>query len=111
MAGRGWVFQADHDGINQIARQPEMRAALAEVAVKAKAIAVAMSEDFRDCGDYIRGFDIDDTTIDWVGEYPGRRGCARLVNHSDHAAAVEWGSERNHHPHHVLTRTLAALDA
>lgn len=104
-------FQANRDGINEIARSPGVRAALAGVAAQAKADAVAMSESFRETGDYINSFDIDSDTIDWVGEYPGRRGAAILVNHSDHAAAVEFGNKRIGDGHHVLARTLAALRA
>lgn len=102
-------YQADHDGLNEIARSPEVRAALAAVAMKAKGIAEGLSADFTDTGDYASSFKIESDTIEWTGEYPGRRAAAYLVNDSDHATAVEWGNSRNHKPHHVLGRTLGML--
>lgn len=102
-------FQADRDGINEIARSPAMRAALAAVATKAKGIAEGLSADFADTGDYASHFKVEADTIEWRGEYPGRRAAAYLVNDSDHAVAVEWGNSRDHKPHHVLGRTLGML--
>lgn len=103
------LYQQDSDGLNAIARSPAVRAALLAVAEKGKAIAIGMSADFTDTGDYISHFKVEDDTIDWVGEYPGRRAAANLINDSDHAAAVEFGNSRDHKPHHVLARTLDAL--
>lgn len=102
-------FQADRDGINEIARSPEMRAAELAVAMKAKGIAEGLAADFTDTGDYARHFKIKQEIIEWKGQYPGRRAATYLVNDSDHAAAVEWGNSRNHKPHHVLGRTLGML--
>lgn len=104
------VYQPDHDGLNAIARSPEMRAALEAAARRAQTIAEGLSTDFTDTGDYLAHFEVEADTIDWAGEYPGRRAAAYLVNDSGHAAAVEWGSARNHKPHHVLSRTLGMLD-
>lgn len=108
------AFEADRDGFNKIARSPEVRAALRAVAEKAQRIAVALSEDFRETGEYIDGFSTGTTTVNWDHAYPGMRGAAILINKSGHGAAVEWGNARNrpeHQAHHVLTTTLAALDA
>lgn len=102
-------FEADSDGLNEIARSPAVRAALAAVAERGKQIAVAMSEDFRISGDYADSFDVEEDTVDWHGQYPGRRAAANLVNTSAHAAAVEWGNAHDHKPHHVLARTAEAL--
>lgn len=104
-----FLYEADHDGLNEIARSPAMRAALAAVATKAKGIAEGLSADFADTGDYARSFKVEAETIEWRGEYPGRRAAAYLVNDSDHAVAVEWGNSKDHKPHHVLGRTLGML--
>lgn len=107
-------YQPDHDGLNEIARSPAVRAALAAAATKAKGIAEAMSEDFRTDQKhqhYADSFKVEEGTVDWIGQYPGRRGAAYLVNDSDHALAVEWGNGRDGEAHHVLGRTLGMLDA
>lgn len=103
------IFEPDHEGLNEIARSPAVRAALAAVAEKGKAIAEGLSADFKITGDYMSHFKVVSDTIDWVGEYPGRRAAANLVNDSDHAVAVEWGNSRDHKPHHVLGRTREIL--
>lgn len=106
-------YEPDDKGFNEIARSPTVRAALRAVAEKGKAIAIVLSADFADLDadtdHYIDHFKVEDDTIDWIGQYPGRRAAANLVNDSDHAAAVEWGNSRDHKPHHVLGRTLDAL--
>lgn len=102
-------FTPDNDGFRQIATSPEMRAALKEVAEKAKAIAEGLAQDFRVTGDYADSFEITEDTVRWDGEYPGPRAAASLVNTSDHAAAVEWGNDHSHKTHRVLGRTLDML--
>lgn len=102
-------YEPDDKGFNEIARSPAVRAALRAVAEKGKAIAIGLSADFAETGDYASHFKVEDDTVDWIGEYPGRRAAANLINDSDHAAAVEWGNSRDHKPHHVLGRTLDAL--
>lgn len=109
MASETWPFDPDHDGINEIARSPGVRDALIDLALRAKADAEERSADFTDTGDYVTHFEADSDTIDWVGEYPGRRGAAILKNTSDHALAVEFGNKRNDKPHHVLGNVLKDL--
>lgn len=104
-----YKYRADSAGLNEIARSPEVRKALAEIAEKGKRIAISMSEDFRVTGDYINSFEIHEKTVDWRGQYPGRRAAVDLVNTSEHAAAVEWGNAHDHKPHHVLARTAEEL--
>lgn len=106
-----FLYNPDHDGLNEIARSPAVRAALAAVANKGKAIAEGLSADFADTGDYASHFKVEAETIEWRGEYPGRRAAAYLVNDAPYAAAVEWGNSRDHKPHHVLGRTLGMLNA
>lgn len=112
-------YRPDNAGLNEIARSPAVRAALVAVAEKGKTIAVALSEDFRTDENhphYADSFEVDEeVTVDWHGRYPGRRGAARLVNTSPHAAAVEWGyrgtaeDPNDSSAHHILTRTAEVL--
>lgn len=103
-------YQPDPKFFKELAVGDEIRSACREIADKAKGIAEALSQDFRITGDYADSFSVQETTIAWTGTYPGPRAAAQLVNTSDHAAAVEWGNAHDHKPHHVLGRTLAALD-
>lgn len=103
-------YEADSKGLNEVARSPAVRAALRFVAGKAKAIAEAKSAAFTDTGEYASHFKIEEGTIDYSGEYPGRRAAAFLVNDVPYAAAVEWGNSRDHDGHHVLGETLTELD-
>lgn len=114
------TFQPDHNGINQIARQPEVVAALLEVAETMKAKAEAEAETFRSTDEhphYADSFKTGRTTVEWKGEYPGMRACAMLQNTSDHADEVEWGYEAHKKDgtvtpvsgHHVLLHTLEAM--
>lgn len=106
------IFQPDHNGLNQIARSPEVRAALMAVGAKTMGKAVALAQDFRTTKThphYADAFKVESTTVDWKGDYPGIRGCVEVSNTSDHAAAVEWGNARDTKPHHVLGRVLGAM--
>jgi hypothetical protein len=102
-------FEPNDGGFRAIANSPEVKAALKAVAEKGKSIARGLAQDFRVTGDYADSFEVREVTIRWDGEYPGPRAAAQLVNTSDHAAAVEWGNEHAHKPHHVLGRTLDIL--
>lgn len=104
------TFRVDEAGLNEISRSPAVRAALAAVAEKGKAIAIGLASDFVVTGDYISSFEVQETTVDWHGRYPGRRAAANLTNTSDHAAAVEWGNAHDPKAHHVLERTAEALE-
>jgi hypothetical protein len=103
-------FTPNSDGFKQLAISDGVRDVLKQVADKGKDIAIGLAQDFRVTGDYADSFEVVETTIAWEGEYPGPRAAAQLINTSDHAAAVEWGNEHDHKPHHVLARTLDALD-
>lgn len=95
---------------------PEITAAVNAVARKAMAIAKDISTDFAITGEYIDSFEVDATVTRLQTSF-GSHDVATgiLVNQArdekghPYAAAVEWGNKRNHHPHHVLGRTLAEL--
>lgn len=104
------TFKANNAGFQQIAVSTEVRTALKAAAEEAKTVAEGFAQDFRVTGDYADSFDVTDETIQWQGRFSGPRAAARLVNTSDHAAAVEWGNEHAHRNHRVLGRTLAAME-
>ena len=98
-------------GWREITNSPEMHAALAEVAEKAKAEAEGLAQDFRRTGDYAGSFAVVPLTVIWKGRYSGPRAAVRLENTSDHAAAVEWGTKNERNNHRTLGRTLDSLKA
>lgn len=109
-------YDPREQGFREIANSPELRAALQEVGERAKAIAVGLSQEFRITGEYVQSFDVEQTTVDFHGSYPGPRAAVRLVNRAPYAAAVEYGyegraGEESSSAHHVLARTLSALEA
>lgn len=102
-------YRRSPEGFRAIANSPEIHAALAEVAEKAKVFAEGLAQDFRRTGDYAGSFAVVPVTVIWEGRYGGPRAAARLENTSDHAAAVEWGNKNDQHPHRTLGRTADAL--
>jgi hypothetical protein len=100
------VYKRNPQGWREITNSPEIHAALAEVAEKAKAFAEGLAQDFRETGEYADSFVVVPTTVLWRR---GPRAAVRLENTSDHAAAVEWGKNGDQHPHRTLGRTLDAL--
>lgn len=102
-------YQRSSAGWRAISNSPELHAALAEVAEKAKTIAEGLAQDFRRSGDYASSFTVTPTTVLWEGRFSGPRAAARLENTSDHAAAVEWGNRHSTESHRTLGRTLDAL--
>jgi hypothetical protein len=99
-------YQPNNSGFARAAVGPEVRALLREIGEKAKSRAVSLAQDFRVSGDYADGFELEE---DISSEGRNRRAVIRLVNTSDHAAAVEWGNARDHRPHRVLGRVLDSL--
>lgn len=102
------AFRPNQRGLTALANGPEIRAVTTIVAEKGKAYAEAISPRDTDGGEHYQdGFVLDDITVLDVGRFP-RAGTA-LRNTVAHAAAVEWGNERNGTSHRVLGRTLDYL--
>ena len=111
------IYKPDHRGIGELLRGPDMHALVHRVAAEAIPFAVSISPDDPPYGvGYIAAFDVEDATEE-VTIRGGPRAVARLVNRSDHAAAVEWGWSTAHHEfgnhpgYHVLSRTADYIEA
>lgn len=85
----------------RMATGPEIRAALASIAVRGKGIAEALSQDFRETGRYSSAFKVAEDTVVVAG-HP--RAAAVLLNTAPYATEVELR-------HHVLARTRDVLGA
>jgi hypothetical protein len=104
------VYKANSAGFRDCAVGPELTAAVLLIAEKAKAEAIALSEDFRKTGDYIESFRAYGTVTSLktsFGEHDVATGV--LENFSGHAVPVEWGNTHDHKPHRVLGRVLTTL--
>jgi hypothetical protein len=107
------------DFFAKLGQGPEMQRLVLAKAEEAKAIAEAISEDFRsdrDDPDHVHYADSFETSVEqrYVGEAEAPRVSGRLTNTAPHAAAVEWGYKgrsdaETSEAHRVLGRTLAAL--
>lgn len=110
----GSNYQPNVHGLGQVLVGPEIRAALAAVAEKAKAFAVADAQSFRsdeEHAHYAEAFEVNDETVEFNGSYgPSRRAAAVLVNTRPYAATLEVGNG-NRPAHHTLGRALASLEA
>lgn len=102
-------FRPNWKGFEALANGPEARAMVKAEAERAKAIAEGLSQDFRITGDYADSFEVQETTVGPAEGFKHRHAAARLVNTSDHAAAVEFGNEHVRQPHRVLRKTLEAM--
>lgn len=112
------TFHINNAGIERIAKGPECRVMVREVAEKAMAHAISISP--HGSGDYRRAFRVKvHIRRDWPLSRPNPRACADLVNLDPGAIAIEKGSVRTGRfgqkvtvrGHYVLTRTLAHLAA
>lgn len=102
-------FRPNWKGFEAMAVGPEARAIVKAEAERAKGIAEGLSQDFRITGEYADSFEVQETTVGPAEGFKHRHAAARLVNTSDHAAAVEFGNEHVQRPHRVLRRTLEAM--
>ncbi len=108
-------FVANNKGINQIAVGPEIRAALWQVAEKAKAIAQGIATESIRTGDYADSFELREETVTLPKDkYKRPRAAVILENTSPHAVFVEVGHRDDNTKqeipgHHVLSRTLDEL--
>lgn len=106
-------FQPSRRGLGDLLVSPgmqaEMRARAERIAVAARASApVGDPARDPDAGEYRDAFEVSSG----VRQSPSRRAYGRVVNNSDHAAAVEYGNFRTRKPtisaQHVLGRALDA---
>jgi hypothetical protein len=99
-------FRANKAGFDSMANGPEAYRVVRAKAEEAKAIAEGLAQDFRITGDYAESFEVIEGPTTVSGE---ARASAVLKNHSDHAAAVEFGNEHAHRAHRVLGKALDAV--
>lgn len=107
------VFKQDEAGIRALLNGPEVAAVLTTIAEKGKAIAIGLSTEFVDTGEYIASFNVRTETVRLpfsTTRSPAHEVVAAILeNTADHAAAVEYGNRRDPKAHHVLGQTLDAL--
>lgn len=104
------TYKPNSAGFREMAIGSEIRAAVKAEAERARAIAEGLSQDFRVSGEYADSFVVASDTVDLHTGFGSHAVAAGvLTNTSGHAAAVEYGNEHDHKPHHVLGRTLAGL--
>lgn len=101
------TYQPNFGGFAAMAVGPEMVEAVRTEAERAKAVAEAMSEDFRVTGEYADSFEVTSEFVEISGHL---RAAGRLTNTAPYAAAVEWGDSHDRKPHRVLGRTLLQLN-
>lgn len=106
-------FVLNRKGIAACAVGPELKQAVHDIAEhRAKPFAEAISEQFRDTGEYAESFEVNDTFTHEIGKPPMLRVAAELANTSGHALIVEVGTAAtNGVGHRVLRNTLEHLDA
>lgn len=108
-------YEPDKVGIARCAVGAELRLAVGEIArTRALPFAISISpvggpgDEHR--GEYITSFQVINDAHAVIADM--RRVAALLINHSTHAAAVEWGNRHTDgHGHRVLGRTLNHLNA
>lgn len=96
-------YEKNIAGVNEVMNAPEMVALLARVAEQGAQYASGISP--RDKDEYASAFRVETATKSGPRH---DRAEARIVNDSDHAAAVEW---INHGGERVLGRTVDYVEA
>lgn len=99
-------FVPDHRGLAELLRGPEVYDLVMDRARGGAQFAQSIAP--RRTGEYAAGIQAED------GGLGGRRRdrpVGLIVAAAPHSAAVEWGNERQPHPHHVLARTIDAVEA
>ncbi len=96
-------FEMDRRGMREVARGPELRAAVGIIAKKGQLYAEGIAPERS--GHYKKSFQVNFARITIAGM---RRVAARLVNTDPAAISIEWGTKRTP-AHRTLTRTLAFL--
>lgn len=104
-------FRLERLEIRKLAQSTRMRNLVVGIARKrAMPYAKAISQDFRDDGDYLRGFRVVSRYITPPPDrWPMRRISARLLNQARHATIVEVGKKKKN-AHWILRRTLLNLE-
>jgi hypothetical protein len=106
------TFNPSYSGLGELLFSPEMQAAMHAKAKKIAETAAATSP-VGPLTDSERQRYIDSWRVEsGVRDEPSRRAVARVINDSDHAAAVEFGNGRTSRktiePHYTLTRAIDA---
>ncbi|SFO82442.1 hypothetical protein SAMN05421810_10179 [Amycolatopsis arida] len=99
-------FVLDHRGLAALLRGREMHDLIMNRARGGAEFAQRIAP--RRSGQYVAGLRAED------GGLGGRRRdrpVGLIVASAPHSAAVEWGNDRQAHPHHVLARTLDIVEA
>ena len=100
-------FVPDKKGVAGVAVSRPVQQATQKVAGEGKRYAMSISPV--DSGEYLTSWEIIPSTTVIAGM---RRAAALLMNHSSHAAAVEYGNAATKGDgHHVLQRTLDHLNS
>jgi hypothetical protein len=99
-------FKSNSSAFKAMALDSEVRAACVAEAARGMEIAIGLSAPFTKTGEYVASFAVTSEDVVVSG---ASRAAGVLTNNAPHAAAVEWGNERDHRPHHVLGLTLEAM--
>ncbi len=81
-------FRANYKGIGLILKSPQMQREMTARAEKIKARAESLAP--RDTGSYASSFKVET----YIREGKTTRAVAKVINSSNHAAYVEWGTSR-----------------
>lgn len=112
-------FIINHQGFAAMAVGPEIAAAVLAEAERAKAIAISLSTDFVEKGEYISSFETFMELLHLPAAGRSRAhtaACGIVENFAEYAIDVEYGHDGRHDAptkkaHRVFGRTLAALGA
>ncbi len=108
-------FKYNYQGMAACAIGPELSGSVMEVVrIRAKRFAESIApRSDRQHRHYADSFGVELTQTglppDKIGIPPMLRACGRLFNYAPHAAAVEFGNQRNSRGQHILRRTLEHL--
>lgn len=99
-------FVPDHRGLAELLRGAEVHELVMDRARGGAQFAQTIAP--RRTGEYAAGIQAED------GGLGGRRRdrpVGVVIATAPHSAAVEWGNQRQPHPHHVLARTIDVIEA
>lgn len=109
--GRKSEYVSNEAGWKAAAVSPSVGDAVLEIANRGLEVAQALSAEFAITGEYATAFEVELITTTLRTEHGTHKVLAGvLVNRSGYAMAVELGNSHDHKAHHVLGRTLDALD-
>ncbi|MGW5741580.1 hypothetical protein [Amycolatopsis sp. NPDC003861] len=99
-------FVPDHQGLAQLLRGAEVHDLVMDRARDGAQFAQTIAP--RRTGEYAAGIQAEDGGL---GGPRHDRPVGLIVATAPHSAAVEWGNDHQHHPHHVLARTIDIVEA